>query len=134
MGGVCSGGERRYGCGVGEGSHAGPGGDRVAGTRVETGLLGGLGGVGARAGADKYKVFFVWVRSRSSQFGKMMDEHDMVGDGCFGDEDDVDFFGGGGDAGFYGFLMVKAQKKSGHRLVACFVRMVGGEMVFPSVC
>jgi len=106
----------------------------VTGTGVKTGLLGGLGGVGARAGAHKYEMFFVWVRPRSSQFGKMMDEHDMVGDGCFGDEDGVDFFGGGRDAGFYGFLMVETQKNSGHRLVACNVRKVCGKMVFPSVC
>ena len=79
-------------------------------------------------------MLFVWVRSRSSQFSKMVDKHDMVGDGCFGDKDGIDFFGSGRDAGFDSFLMVEAQKKGGHRLVACFVRMVGGEMVIPRVC
>jgi len=79
-------------------------------------------------------MLFVWVRSRSSQFSEMVEEHDVVGDGCFGNEDGIDFFGSGRDAGVNGFLMVEAQKKSGHRLVACFVRMVCGEMVLPGVC
>jgi len=112
LGGVCSGGECRNGCGVGEGSHVGPGGYGVAGTRAEAGFFVGLGGVGARASSYEDKVLFVWVRSRSSQFSKMVEEHNVVGDGCFGYEDGIDFFGRGRDAGIDGFLMVETQKRA----------------------